>query len=549
MNMKLLLSCCLLLLSANLLTAQQSFPEKGNRRAGDIMVQLGADATIAPVVAELNRRNVAGGSFFLKKTLAPDWRMYLLGFEEPAGNAEHILEAVHMSAGIAAAQWNHLTESRNVEPNDAQWPNQFDMTLIGMPEAWIAGTGGLTPNGDTIVVAILEKEGPFMKHPDLIGNRWVNYREIEDDGIDNDGNGYVDDYYGWTPRYGSDDPGVIDNHATAVNGIIGAQGNNITGVSGMNWNVKLLNIQETDVSSEVVEGYAYVAKLRQMYNESNGQEGAFIVATNMSFGVDSAFPAQAPLWCAAYDELGAVGIISAVATSNKELNVEIFGDIPSACPSDYMIAVTNVDIADKKVASGFGAESIDLGAPGQGTYNVTWDGQNSGYGTFGGTSAASPHVAGAIAFLYSLGCETLTVDALTEPASCGKRVRDIILNTVSPNPTLDSITVTGGRLDVAQAVSFVRDLCQGSIGPLAVSAALPNPTENKIRFFYETPGFLPYTVRVSNVLGQIILEETITPPQFGVKEYEFDATNLPRGVYFFSIGRGKAVRSTKFIKK
>src|SRR5690606_35239994 len=97
-----------------------------------------------------------------------------------------------------------------------------DMTLIGAPEAWDITTGGLSPANDTIVVAVLEK-GALLSHPDLAPNRWHNWAEIPGNGLDDDNNGYVDDFGGWDARNGGDNTGT-NNHGTAVNGIIGARG-------------------------------------------------------------------------------------------------------------------------------------------------------------------------------------------------------------------------------------------------------------------------------------------------------------------------------------
>ena len=125
------------------------------------------------------------------------------------------------------------------------------MTLINAPSAWDVGTGGLTAQGDTIVVAILEK-GALLGHSDLRDNIWVNWKEIPGDGIDNDGNGYVDDYRGWNPRTQNDDPGDVGNHGTAVHSIVGARGDNIKGVTGVNWRVKLLNIANVQFENEII---------------------------------------------------------------------------------------------------------------------------------------------------------------------------------------------------------------------------------------------------------------------------------------------------------
>jgi hypothetical protein len=239
-------------------------------------------------------------------------------------------------------------------------------------------------------------------------------------------------------------------------------------------------------------------------------------------------------------------VLSACATVNKNLNVDVVGDMPTTCPSEYMVAVTNVSPGDTKVATaGYGPTSIDLGAPGNDTYTTA---SPSGYGTLGGTSAATPHVSGSIGLLYSMGCTHLTSDALTNPAQCARRVRDVLLGNVAPNPTLQSVTTTGGRLDLSLAVAAVRDLCEGTVGPLSIKAIQGASDRNRVQVLFETPDFEPYNFRVFNMLGQLMHEETVTPSNFSAKELEFDAAYWPAGIYVAVLTRGKAVASLKFRK-
>lgn len=522
--------------------------QQAERRAGELLIQLTADAGIETVLTQLSRS--AGSAVTLKKTVAPEWRIYLLEFEESAAAPDVLLSAARRLPGIGAAQWNWRVYERNTIPNDPSWNLQDDMDLIGMPAAWDVSTGGLTPAGDTVVIAVLEK-GALLDHPDLAPNVWYNRGEIPGNGLDDDNNGYADDYRGWNPRTEDDTPGAPASHGTSVNGIIGARGNNLTGVTGVNWTVKLMSLANVEYEDEIISGYNYVAKMRRLYNASNGAQGAFVAATNASFGINYERAANHPLWCAVYDSLGKVGVLSVGATANIDVNVDTQGDMPSTCPSEYLITVNNVDKFDKKAATtGYGEIHIDLGAPGQGTYTTRSDGNQPKYGAFDGTSAATPHVTGAVGLIYTLDCVNFTADALTQPASCARRVRDVILQNVSPNTTLQNITSTGGRLDVAAATKAVQDLCGGApTGPLAIQWVRPNPVEHLLRVRYQTPGYNPYRFRIYNILGQQLHEETITPDPFSQNIWEFDASQLPKGVYVLSFGRNDAVRSEKFVKK
>jgi hypothetical protein len=423
------------------------------------------------------------------------------------------------------------------------------MDLIGAPDAWEASTGGLTLNGDTIVVAILEK-GALLSHPDLAPNRWYNIHEIPNNDIDDDQNGYIDDYTGWNPRTESDNPGNLGNHGTAVNGIVGAKGNNLQGVTGVSWDVKLMNLANVEYVDEIIAAYEYVWKARRTYNETNGQKGAFIVAANSSFGIDFADAEDYPLWCAVYDSLGKVGVLGIAATSNQNVDVDMVGDMPTTCTSEFMIAVNNVNkLGSKAPSTGTGPVSVDLGAPGEGTYTTANFGTNNpGYGTLGGTSAATPHVSGSVALLYSMQCDVLTSDAITNPSGCARRVRDIILQNVTPEETLQGLTVTGGYLNLASSVNAVRSLCEASVGPLDILEVRSDRSANQFTFFYQTPTFVEHTFRIFNMLGQLMHEEAVFPNQFAANSFVYDANILPAGVYVVTLNRGKDVTSTKILK-
>lgn len=539
----------LICLGTNLF-AQES---PGSRKTGEILIQLLPGKNLQTALAEINRNT--DGSFSLKKNVAQSWGMYLLQFTENQENSEAVLEMVRRMPSVLAAQWNHKVEDRNVEPNDTEWWRQGDMTMINAPEVWETSTGGLTPNGDTIVVAVLEK-GALLTHPDLAPNRFWNWHEKPNNGIDDDGNGFIDDFGGWNPQTQADDMGSKAYHGTAVYGIIGAKGNNSQGVTGVNWDVKLMNLSGIDYESNILEGYEYVAKMRKLYNQTNGAKGAFVVATNASFGFNNWKAADHKLWCSLYDSLGVLGVLSVGATANKEVDVDVVGDMPTTCSSEYLITVTNIRKSGaKEKEAGFGDVSIDLGAPGTDTYSTyNSGGQNNdipSYNNLGGTSAATPHVTGSIALLYSLGCEPFTSDAISDPITCARRVRDVILNNTEPNTTLEGITTTGGHLNLSKVLAGVRELCKGAVvGPLEFKDIKILQEGTKIRIYFQTPNFQPYTFRVFNMLGQQLFEKEFKPQQFSESyaDFEFETQNLPKGVYVYSIGKGNAIKSIKFPK-
>lgn len=210
---------------------------------------------------------------------------------------------------IIQIQKNLALQSRNgLEPNDPLYPLQWQYKNTGAngglsgadlqaPAAWGITTGGVTAAGDTIVVAVIDN-GINPAHADLASNLWKNRAEIPNDGIDNDQNGYVDDYAGWNVFSSNDQiQGSTTLHGSAVSGIIGASGNNGTGISGVNWNVKMMFVAAGNTLAEALAAYDYVIQARSRYNETNGASGAFVVAVNASWG--SILASQARRLCGA----------------------------------------------------------------------------------------------------------------------------------------------------------------------------------------------------------------------------------------------------------
>jgi hypothetical protein len=389
----------------------------------------------------------------IEKELSALSNIYHLTFDYAHVNDKDLLEMVRNHPKVRAAQFNHHITER-ILPNDpqigSQWhhvdasDNDIDSDL-----AWDITTGGTTANGDDIVVCVLEGGGANYNHVDLIANHWTNPNEIDGNGIDDDGNGYVDDFNGWNTT-SLDDNIAAGGHGTAVSGMIGAKGDNNNGGAGVNWDVKIMQVDMGGLTeSGVIAAYNYPYTLRDLYNSTSGANGAFVVATNASWGIDNADPANYPLWCAYYDDLGAVGILNCGATANNNVNIDVVGDMPTGCGSDYMVAVTATNSSDVRTFSGYGATTIDLGAPGEAVFLPSG---STGYSSTSGTSFASPCVAGGIGLLYSAPCTDLADLALTNPQTVADQMRAHILNGVDVVPNLVGEVVTGGRLNVRNSL-------------------------------------------------------------------------------------------------
>ena len=384
----------------------------------------------------------------------------LLKINTDYSGEQEVLATLRKNPEIELAQYNHILHKRNVTPNDPRFADQWYLDTdfgIHVPAAWVQATGGKTALQDDIVIAIID-DGTSFIHPDLALNLWTNNREIPNNHLDDDANGYIDDYHGWNivKNNGEVDKGV---HGVFISGLIGAQGNNNTGISGVNWNTKIMMIQHDLVEileSEILEGYAYILNQRKTYEETDGKEGAFVVATNASFGIDDQFPEDAPIWCAFYDTLGAYGILNVGATTNFKTNVDEKGDLPTTCPSPFLIAVTSSDRNGALSDAGFGVENIDLAAPG--TDMLSTAGDNS-YILGEGTSYAAPLVAGTIGLLYSAPCLNLAILAHSFPAMAALRIRDALLNQVQKNSNWATLIASSGILDAGKSMDAIMASC------------------------------------------------------------------------------------------
>lgn len=523
--MKKLLIVTFIAMSISVYAQQAQFVEN------EILVQLDADIESTEVLDEIQSISIESS-----KLISAPLNIWLLRLEESGTTEVAAISELYRHRNVMVAQKNHKVTTRATIPDDPLFENQWqyfqaDDKDIDADEAWDVSTGGATMNGNIIVAAVLD-DGIDLNHEDFEDNLWTNEAEIAGNGMDDDNNGYVDDYRGWSIVSNSDNI-AGGGHGTPVAGIVGAKGNNGIGVAGVNWNVKVMVIKNDFNTNEaaVIEAYSYALEARMLYNATAGAEGAFVVSTNASWGVDFGDPDDAPLWCALYDTLGENGILSCGATINANEDVDIIGDLPTACPSEYMIAVTNTNMNDVKVTqAGYGLETIDLGAPGAGAYTTDL---GNGYGGFGGTSGATPHVTGTIALLYSAPCQSFADLAISDPAAAARLVRDYIFAGVDPNPSLDGITTTGGRLNVNNAIQGLMNDCNvlSNATPdsdLDLVKLHPNPSDGFITITHKNTSIL-------NTVGIYALDGRLVKELKNMDSSIIDINDLDKGVYVFKI--------------
>ena len=296
-------------------------------------------------------------------------------------------------------------------------------------EAWANNHTG----SSSVIVAVID-EGIMNTHEDLSANCWINPNDPVD-GVDNDGNGYVDDKWGWdfTKNDNTTYDGPGDDHATHVAGTIGAAGNNSKGVAGVNWNIKMISCKflgpNGGTTANAIKAVDYVTDLKTRH-------GYNIVATNNSWGGGGFSQGLKD----AIDRANAEDILFIAAAGNSGTNNDITASYPSNYTSSNIIAVAAITSSGALASfSQYGATTVDLGAPGSGIYSSIPSKKNtSSYGSYSGTSMATPHVTGAAA-LYA------SVHGTTSAAT----IKSAILSSAISTSSLSGKCVSGGRLNVS----------------------------------------------------------------------------------------------------
>jgi subtilisin family serine protease len=297
---------------------------------------------------------------------------------------------------------------------------------IGATKAWVSGTGS-----KDIVVAVIDT-GVDYNHEELKENIFLNTKEVDGNGKDDDGNGFVDDVHGWNFEGKNNNPMDDNSHGTHCSGTIGAKGGNGIGTAGVNWNVSILPIKFLSASGsgtldDAVEGIKY-ATLMGVNVMSNSWGGGGFSQTM-------------------YDAIKAAkekGILFVAAAGNEGNDNDASPAYPATYDLDNVIAVAATDNRDRKASwSSFGQTKVHLAAPGVNIFStVPMD--KGKYEIFSGTSMATPHVSGAAALLWSLN-KSMTY----------AEIKSRLLATVDPVHALKRKTVTGGRLNVYNAINNI----------------------------------------------------------------------------------------------
>jgi len=296
---------------------------------------------------------------------------------------------------IEYAEYNYLHQIDTTIPSDPSFGDLWGLSKIMAPEAWDTHTGNTE-----VVVGVIDT-GIDYDHEDLAYNMWTNPGEIAGNGVDDDGNGYVDDINGINAITGTGDPYDDHGHGTHCAGTIGAVGNNGLGVVGVNWKVKLVAMKFLDSG-----GYGYDADAIECINYAIAlkDNGVNIRVLSNSWGGGLYNQSLKDAIEEANSE--SRNILFVAAAGNDGLDTDAYAHYPSSYDSANILAVASTDSGDKlSYFSNYGSTSVDIGAPGSSILSTTPD---NTYSTKSGTSMATPHVSGAAALLLSVN-DTLEV--------------------------------------------------------------------------------------------------------------------------------------------
>lgn len=352
------------------------------------------------------------------------------------------LEA-HFAVEYAEPNWVYYHDATS---NDTYYTNGSLWGMYGAATSpantYGSGAGTAWGRGSTdcssVYVGIID-EGYYFQHEDLAANAGTNPGEVAGNGVDDDGNGLVDDVYGWDFDGNNNTvfDGISDDHGTHVAGTIGGAGGNGRGVAGVCWSVKLLSAKFLGKRGGTT---ANAIKAVDYFTDLKTQQGLNIVATNNSWGGGGFSQALQD----AIERANAANILFVASAGNSTYNCDTASSCyPAEYPNANIIAVASItSTGGISSFSNYGATTVDIGAPGSAimsTVPKSVKGQiTSGYASYSGTSMAAPHVSGAAA-LY----------AGYHPGATAAQIKSAILSSATVTPSLGGKTVTGDRLNVS----------------------------------------------------------------------------------------------------
>jgi len=395
------------------------------------------------------------------------------GFDSPVALTEaQVIRAAAAVPGVKGIEPDRVFGVQRL-PNDPsldlQWyHNNTGQTIVtpGKVGADIKSQTAwdVTIGSRNTVIGVIDT-GVDYTHPDLAANIYSNPGEIAGNGIDDDGNGFIDDVRGWD--FGDLDNNPYDDiigHGTEVAGTIGAVGNDGRGIAGVNWDVSILPLKIADrfgllVGSAIIGAHDYATMMRE--------RGVNLVATNNSYGgIGSDFYSNLPTGIDAEKDaierfIASGGTFVASAGNDALDNDSNFRAYPASYNLPGIIAVAATDNQDNLASfSNYGAETVDLAAPGVYTYTTAVGGT---YALPSGTSFSGPIVAGAVGLLKTY-----------RPDASAVEIRKTLIDSADQVPSLQNKVVSGGRLNMRRALDII-----GLAGP-TVRLVTPGPVSGQL---------------------------------------------------------------------
>jgi len=456
----------------------------------------------------------------------------LLQFDETT-NPDKIIAEYNALPEVTIAEIDHIGSTAGVEgltPNDANYSKQWGMNNDGtfansfsiagadveMQKAWEIEQGD--PN---INVCILDS-GVKLDHPEFQGRLWTNTKEIAGNGLDDDDNGLIDDFYGWDFVNNDNDPTDDLGHGTNVAGITAASGNNNIGYAGVDWNCKVMALKGIDENNSGFYSW-WISGI--YYAVDNGAN-----VINMSLGGNSNSAILKDAINYAVDK----GVVVVVCMMNTNSQNTFY---PAAFPA--VIAVGSTDPDDTRTApffwsttsgSNYGSH-ISVVAPGNFIYGLHYN-SNTNYNSYwGGTSQATPLVAGIASLLLA-----------QKPSRTPAEIKSIIQSTAEDQVGDPLEDIEGwdkyygyGRVNAYKALSQILSVDAINRDEFQI---FPNPALHSFKVKYPENST---SIRIFNSLGQIIFAKKLK----GESEEQFEL--FQSGIYFVQINKDRQIIAEKLI--
>jgi len=446
---------------------------------------------------------------------------------------------------VEYAEPNYIVYA-DATPNDPRFDDLWGLHNTGQTggtsdadidalEAWKHTVGS-----EDIVVASIDT-GVDYRHEDLKDNMWVNIDEANGTpGVDDDGNGFIDDIYGYDFRNNDGDPMDDHGHGTHTSGTIGAVGDNGIGVVGVCWEVKIMALKFLSASGSGTTGDAIECI------EYATMMGAHL--TNNSWGGGGYSQAL-------YDVI-AEGPLFMAAAGNSGVDTDVIPHYPSSYDLQNIISVAATDHNDGKAGfSNYGLESVDLGAPGVGTLSTL---PGNSYGSGQGTSMAAPHVAGVAALIMSVS------------RMHDLRVKWIILTSVDKIDALEGKVLTGGRLNAKKAarrasifgapsIAIGNNKALTKVNPAVMTSSLgnafPSPANPEVWIPYQLNSASDVLITIYDISGKMVRQLNLGHRSAGIYENKQLAAHwngrningeiVASGFYFYTIKAGDFTETRK----